>query len=187
MRKLGIRVVIPVITSILILGIMFSTETNSFIPTAEGQQNATICNGSISGVIEGDVVVPPGTFCSLNNVVIKGDVIVLSNSLLLDVFPENIIEGNVIGSEADLIRLSNTRVKGNVIGDDNNSVQLSGITVDGNIRLIGGGNGFFSLTMNVSRPITYDSSLKYSPLFRLASKYSSSALDDSGVRNVVSS
>lgn len=92
------------------------------------------CTGLLSGVIPGNVVVPPGAFCTLRNATVHGDVKVLQN--------------------ADLEAQQN-RIDGSIQGDKAGSVHSHGDTVGGNIEAKDGGpssRGFIEVWINSTVP-----------------------------------
>jgi hypothetical protein len=80
----------------------------------QGQDNATHCNGPITGRVDGDIVVDPGVFCIALGAVIDGNVIVLPGAVGFHTH-HSLIEGNITATRPVLdIRVLDSQVGRNV-------------------------------------------------------------------------
>jgi hypothetical protein len=124
-------------TAILALGIVWAA-----LPTARAD---TTCppNTSLSGTVNGNLIVPSGARCTLIDVTVTGNVQVQTNAVLLI---ENSVQGSTIdgnvsfgtGASLFLTVPGNTVIStigGNIVANQCATVNLENINVDGNTKI----------------------------------------------------
>jgi DUF4097 and DUF4098 domain-containing protein YvlB len=111
------------------------------VAVSPAEAGGTVCDGSLFGVIQGNVVVPAGAGCTMSATV-TGNVTVEEGAGLLSNF--STIEGNVVGKKAAQVNLEIDTVGGNVriTGDPFNTAdsaltEIDVSTVAGSVDITG--------------------------------------------------
>jgi hypothetical protein len=145
-----------------------------------GTPSATSCSGSLTGVLAGNVLVPPGATCYLVDAIVVGNIDVEGGASLYTDYQSGVehvtVDGNVaVDTGASLSADGITTVKGNFSSVGGSDI-LKNITVLGNLSVTGspaglsglkggsiGGNAFFgSDAFIVEAGTTFGRNVSYS-------------------------
>jgi hypothetical protein len=119
---------LPVVLVVAIVALL----TAAAPALASGNNNATTCNGTFTGVTLGDVVVPPNGVCILTNSVVNGQVDVLKNAYFQATNTQ--IKGDVNGHTAQTVFIDTGSSTGSIGADTTAQVFVFNATVNGDVN-----------------------------------------------------
>jgi hypothetical protein len=125
---------LPVLLAVAIVALLTAAApalANGENGDGNGDGDATTCNGTLTGVTLGDVVVPPNGVCILTNSVVNGQVDVLKDAYFQATNTQ--ITEDVNGEHAQTVFIDNGSSAGSVEGDTTAQIFVFSATVNGDV------------------------------------------------------
>jgi hypothetical protein len=137
MGKLPVLLVVVIVALLVGAGPALADDNNDN-GDHNGNDEATQCNGTFTGVTFEDVVVPPNGVCVLSNSTVNGDVEVQKDAFFQATNTK--IEGDVEGDQAQTVFIDTGSSAGAVSGEETGQVFVFNATVNGGVQSDNGTN-----------------------------------------------